>query len=388
MTNGDRSAFKRPKITNSNNAGHPTQPAIDIKRIRRSLLRWYKKHLRALPWRDEPTPYRVWISEIMLQQTQVKTVIPYYDRFLKRFPDIESLANAPEEDVLALWSGLGYYSRARNLHKAAILIVSEHGKFPADFETILALPGIGRYTAGAICSIAFNQPHPVVDGNIQRVISRLKALRARPPAGFFWSLMAEWIPERAPSAFNQAMMELGATVCLPVQPCCAGCPVEKVCEARALGIQNAIPVARARQAIRRISIVVLVLERNGKILLTSRHKLHIVPGKWGLPCRQIDKDEPPEHAASELSRRITGRNIHLIPCAGISHSISRYRIRAFAFFGKSNSVSSSLRSGETIWMRGEQDRDLLTSSLYRKALQKWGAASLILPSRERRRPGE
>jgi len=380
MTGRNPSAFKCPKITSSNRTPHSAQMGIDIKKLQRNLICWYKKHLRALPWRDEPTPYRVWISEIMLQQTQVKTVIPYYDRFLKRFPDVESLANASEEDVLALWSGLGYYSRARNLHEAAKQIVRGHGKFPADFESILALPGIGRYTAGAICSIAFNQPHPVVDGNIQRVISRLKALRARPAAGFFWSLMTEWIPDRAPSAFNQAMMELGATVCLPARPRCAECPLASLCKARAQGVQDAIPCARVKKATRRISIVVLVLERSGKILLTSRHKLRLIPGKWGLPCRQIGKDESPDHAASELSRMVAGRNIPLIPYAHIRHSITHYRIEAFGYLGKLNTLSLSLPASEAIWMKGTQERDLLTSSLYRKTLQKRHDADSIRPS--------
>jgi len=377
MADVSGSAFKCSKITNSNRALHSNQPGIDIKRLQRNLLRWYQRHLRALPWRDKPTPYRVWISEIMLQQTQVKTVIPYYDRFLKRFPDVEALANASEEDVLALWSGLGYYNRARNLCKAAKRIVSEHGEFPADFESVLALPGIGRYTAGAICSIAFNQPYPVVDGNIQRVISRLKALRVRPPAGYFWRLMEKWLPERAPSAFNQAMMELGATVCLPSQPRCPGCPLKSLCEAQALGIQTAIPCARGRQADRRISIVVVIIERDGKILLTSRHKLSIIPGKWGLPCRQIDKDDSSEHIASELGRIVAGRKIPLIPFDGIRHSISNYRIRTFGYFGELNIVPLSLPPSEAIWMETTQEKNLLISSLYRKMLKRRPGAGSV-----------
>src|SRR5512145_3517829 len=203
-----------------------TQLKTNAKLLQRSLLRWYKKHSRALPWRDEPTPYRVWISEIMLQQTQVKTVIPYYNRFLERFPNVETLAKAREEDVLALWAGLGYYSRARNLHKSAALIVHRYGHFPADFDTILALPGIGRYTAGAICSIAFNQPKPILDGNVMRVLARLYGVagdpRAARPNARLWKLAEDLVlraaktrQPRACSHLNQSLMELGALVCTP-----------------------------------------------------------------------------------------------------------------------------------------------------------------------------
>jgi A/G-specific adenine glycosylase len=185
------------------------------------LLHWYGRHKRELPWRSNPAPYRVWVSEIMLQQTQAKTVLPYYDRFFKRFPDIQSLARASEQEVLALWAGLGYYGRARNLHRAARQIVDDHGGvFPDKLEEILMLPGIGRYTAGAICSIAFNRPLPIVDGNVRRVIRRLHGIGRRIPESHFWNQASAWVPEGKTSAFNQAVMELGALVCLPHRPLC------------------------------------------------------------------------------------------------------------------------------------------------------------------------
>src|SRR5512145_751548 len=332
-----------------------TQLKTNAKLLQRSLLRWYKKHSRALPWRDEPTPYRVWISEIMLQQTQVKTVIPYYNRFLERFPNVETLAKAREEDVLALWAGLGYYSRARNLHKSAALIVHRYGHFPADFDTILALPGIGRYTAGAICSIAFNQPKPVVDGNIRRVISRLHALRKHPPSGYFWNQMTEWIPAKEPSAFNQAMMELGATICLPLQPRWCDCPLESLCQGQRLGIQNDIPSARAQQPIRHVSIVMLILAWKEKILLTSEHKLSFIPGEWGLPCRQIATGESPESAAFKFGSMIAGRRLSLFQAAEIRHSISNYRIRAFAFCGKLDRLHRPPPTDEAIWVSRKKE---------------------------------
>ena len=337
-----------------------------------SLLRWYGKHRRALPWRDNPTPYRVWISEIMLQQTQVKTVIPYFSRFLEQFPDLKSLADASERDVLALWSGLGYYSRARNLHRTARLIVERHGEFPEDFKDILALPGIGRYTAGAISSIAFSQAQPVVDGNIQRVVTRLKAIRKRPAAGHFWDQMSAWLPAGKSSAFNQAMMELGAIVCLPSQPLCPRCPVERHCEARRLGIQNEIPAVRLKRQIKRVSIAVLVLERNGKILLTSALRLPFIPGTWGLPCRQIRKSESSEDAAAGLCSEILGRTIPLRPASKTSHSISNRRIAAFGFLGTlDRAIQPPQGTDNFCWMSRHQESELLTSSLFRKILQKF-----------------
>lgn len=345
-------------------------------RFQRNLLRWYEKHRRALPWRDNPTPYRVWISEIMLQQTQVKTVIPYYDRFLKRFPDIGILAKAREREVLALWSGLGYYGRAGNLHKAARLIVKKYGEFPEEYKDILALPGIGRYTAGAISSLAFNQARPVVDGNIQRVIARLKRIIKRSSASFFWNQMSEWLPEGKSSSFNQAMMELGAVVCVPIQPQCAKCPVESFCEARRLGIQDRIPGARAKQAYKKIRIAILILELKDRILLTSVHKPPIIPGKWGLPSRQIMKGESLEDVASKLTRKMLGRTIPLTPISKISHSISCYRITAYGFFGKMDRPAARLlKSNNFRWVHSHQSGELFTSSLFRKVMQKCSETS-------------
>jgi len=260
---------------------------MEVRKLRQNLLRWYRRYRRPLPWRDTPTPYRVWISEIMLQQTQAKTAIPYYSRFLERFPDVESLAGALEHDVMELWSGLGYYSRARNLHRAAKLIIEKYGEFPRDFPEILALPGIGRYTAGAICSLAFNQAQPVVDGNVRRVITRLEGIRSGAREAFFWDRMSAWIPEKQPSDFNQAVMELGAMVCVPSHPLCSRCPVEGLCEARRLGIQEAIPAVRTRRAAQQTPVVLLILEAKNRILLTSLQKLAIVPGQWGLPCSRF-----------------------------------------------------------------------------------------------------
>jgi A/G-specific adenine glycosylase len=306
----------------------------------------------------------------MLQQTQVKTAIPYYHRFLQRFPDIPSLAEAQEQEVLELWSGLGYYRRARNLHRAARLILERHGEFPQEYKDILALPGIGRYTAGAICSIAFNQAQPIVDGNIQRVISRLHAIRNAPVVSYFWTQMSALVPQTRASSFNQAMMELGATLCLPNQPLCLQCPVRSLCDAFSLGLQSEIPAIKTKQPSKHIALAVLVLEWEGKILLTSRHKPQFIPGKWGLPCLQISSGQSSEGAAKLLCREIVGRTLSLDHSAKISHSITNYRITALGFLGcLSIPIKQMNKTGDFCWLDRQQDRRLLTSSLFRKILQ-------------------
>ncbi len=215
-----------------------------IAAIVKNLLEWFSKDARDLPWRRTRDPYAIWVSEIMLQQTQVKTVLPYWERWMRRLPDVAALANAHADELHKLWEGLGYYTRVRNLQSAARVIVAQHGtQFPERFEAVLALPGIGRYTAGAICSIAFNQPTPLLDGNVMRVLTRLFGIaenpRAQPTNEFLWSLAGELVRRaeteaqpRACSALNQSLMELGALICTPRQPRCEICPVARLCLAR------------------------------------------------------------------------------------------------------------------------------------------------------------
>ncbi|MBN1569044.1 MAG: A/G-specific adenine glycosylase [Acidobacteria bacterium] len=340
-------------------------------KFQRSLLKWYRRHHRKLPWRDNPTPYRVWISEIMLQQTQVQTVIPYYNRFLNRFPDIKSLAEAEEGEVLALWAGLGYYSRARNLHRAARLMIERRGGFPEKYEEVLALPGIGPYTAGAICSLAFNQPRPVVDGNIRRVITRLKGITKYSAKSLFWDQMSAWIPDAKSSFFNQAMMELGATICMPFHPRCRQCPVEGFCEARRLGMENKIPAVQRRQETRRIRIAILVLQHEGRLLVTDGHMPDFIPGRWGFPCQQIQEGKSPKDVASIMCRKMLGRKIPLAASPKISHSITRYRIEGYGFFGRLDDSGKTLqKAGALRWVDIGRLGSLLISSLFKKAVQK------------------
>jgi A/G-specific adenine glycosylase len=249
--------------------------AAELKKFRAELLNWFATYQRNLPWRRDCDPYRIWISEIMLQQTRVAAVIPYFEKFCARFPDVRTLAEAEEAEVLRMWSGLGYYSRARNLQAAAQQIVREHsGTFPATEDDIRALRGIGKYTTNAILSIAFGKKHAVVEGNVARVVARLEADRGDLREGPRWELLQRTadrlLSPEAPGNWNQAMMELGATICTPRSPQCLLCPVARFCRARKLGIQELIPEKRKKRATVGVLLAaaVLVDDRNRCILLS------------------------------------------------------------------------------------------------------------------------
>lgn len=257
--------------------------------LRRDLLAWYGRAKRDLPWRKNTDPYRVWVSEIMLQQTTVAAVTPKYEAFLNRFPSLASLASSAEDEVLKHWAGLGYYSRARNLRRAALSVVADHGgEFPSSFDAVLDLPGIGRYTAGAILSIAFAKPFPLVDGNVIRVFSRLFGMkgRAKDPAFVkkMWPLAERLMPSKNPGDWNQALMELGATVCTPDSPSCGACPVSKHCVAFKKGLQDKLPVPEAARKPVPVKWTCLWIEKDGKILLWRRSdKERLLKNLWGLP---------------------------------------------------------------------------------------------------------
>jgi A/G-specific adenine glycosylase len=261
--------------------GHDTARIADSsgrQRFRRRLLNWFDRHKRDLPWRQNCDPYRVWLSEVMLQQTRVAAVIDHYERFLRRFPTIKKLASARESSVLAAWSGLGYYRRARMLHAAAKQIVKQHGgKLAGSAESLRALPGIGRYTAAAIASIAFGEPAAVVDGNVERVLRRV---HGKDLAGEgLWCAAGELLDRRHPGDFNQAMMELGATICLPRQPQCLLCPVSALCATRGELQRSEKP---ARQKVREIRYAFDC--RDGSIFLVKRPKnATLMPGMWEFP---------------------------------------------------------------------------------------------------------
>jgi A/G-specific adenine glycosylase len=273
----------------------------DVVGLRRRILAWYQKHKRDLPWRRTRDPYRVWISEIMLQQTRVAAVIPYFERFLERFPSVAALASAPEQELLAAWAGLGYYSRARNLQRAAQKI-RELGSFPREYSSIRSLPGVGDYTAAAIASIAFDLPHAVLDGNVVRVLSRFTGERGNvdsvPVRNRLRSVAERMLDPKRSAQFNQALMELGALVCLPKQPHCTECPVAGQCVAHGMGTENELPVKSAPKGSTRVEKNLLVIERGGKILFWQRPKENRrLAGFWELP-------EPGQVAAAKLGSSI------------------------------------------------------------------------------------
>lgn len=262
----------------------------DPEQFAAQIIDWYRKHGRQdLPWQQNPTPYRVWVSEIMLQQTQVTTVIPYYERFMQRFPELRQLAEADQDTVLHHWSGLGYYARARNLHRAARLVRDEHdGRFPTTLAALMELPGIGRSTAGAILSLALEQSHPILDGNVKRVLSRCFAVSGWPGRSEvlkrLWSLSERLTPSQQSRPYNQAMMDLGATVCRRSKPLCDRCPLMPQCRARAEGDPVAYPHARPRASLpSRAVIMLLVHDGRGRLLLESRPQHGLWGGLWGLP---------------------------------------------------------------------------------------------------------
>ena len=276
------------------------------------LTRWYDGARRDLPWRRTKDPYRILVSEVMLQQTRAQAVIPYYEKFLERFPSAAELAGASEPELLRYWSGLGYYQRARNLQKAARRIV-EQGAFPQEYESILELPGVGAYTAAAVASIAFGLRHAVVDGNVLRVIARhtgdASDIGAASTKLRFESVARKLLGRGDPGRFNQAMMELGATVCLPRNPLCLLCPVAADCEARQQGSQSQLPVKSKRARTVRIAATLLVVERAGRILLHQRTpESRRMPGFWELPSAE----QLPEATAQETvgSFRHTITNHH------------------------------------------------------------------------------
>jgi len=290
------------------------------------LLSWYDRCGRTLPFRGTKDPYRIWISEIMLQQTRTETVGDYYQRFLEKFPDVFALADSDEQDVLKMWEGLGYYSRARNLHKAAKIIAADyHGIFPADYEKLLALPGVGEYTAAAIASIAFDLPCPAMDGNLTRVFSRVHGVRedvSQPSIKKkLLALAKNDMPQSRCGDFNQALMDLGATICTPGTPECEKCPLRTLCNAFAAGDQDMLPVKSASKPPREVKAAVAVVTCRGKTLLLQR-KEALLKGLWVFPMTE-EGDTP---AAMEKKLRQLGVRASFSGHLGDARHIFTHRI--------------------------------------------------------------
>jgi A/G-specific adenine glycosylase len=269
---------------------------IEIQSLRKALMDWYLVNQRDLPWRKASNPYPIWVSEVMLQQTQVTTVLPYYHEFLKRFPSLNRLARANLQEVLKAWEGMGYYARARNLHKAAGVVISRHkGIIPQSWQDFRKLPGVGDYIAAAVLSIAFSKSYPVVDGNVKRVLSRLLVMQEpvnqSPPKKTFQQTAAELLDAKRPGTFNQAIMELGAMVCKPRNPLCKTCPVQTWCLAYQTGRTSEFPKKLKKQAVPQYQITVGVVFKNGRVLITRRKPEGLLGGLWEFPGGKIKKAE-------------------------------------------------------------------------------------------------
>jgi A/G-specific adenine glycosylase len=313
----------------------PEDFPFDPKDVAKRLLAWYVKSGRELPWRQTRDPYRIWLSEIMLQQTTVTAVIPYFEAFLKRFPDLNSLVAATVEEVVEQWAGLGYYRRARNLHAAAVKVVAEFGgRFPADLGALQGLPGIGRSTAGAILSIAFDQATPILDANVRRVLCRLFALQEPPRSSsadrrlWFWA--EALTPAGQPHNYAQAIMDLGATVCLPKCPKCNECPLAKLCQAKLFGLTEKLPLATPKKSVPTVQQVALALRKDGQWLIRRRSLDGMLGGLWEFPTRVVLPGENHTDAARRLAGELSAKLVS-DEVGEVRHVYSHFRLELRLF---------------------------------------------------------
>jgi len=342
--------------------------------IGRALLGWYAQHRRELPWRKSQDPYAVWVSEMMLQQTQVRTVIPYFRSWMERFPDVKALANADESDVLHAWQGLGYYSRARNLRRAAQEMLRVHdGRVPEQVSELLALPGIGPYSAGAIASIAYGHAEPLVDGNVIRVLSRLFALRGDPNKAplkaELWARARALVPADAPGDFNQALMELGATVCTPRSPRCEACPVAVHCEALARDLVDVLPALPTRAKATPVHVVAAIASRGTRVLVTKlRPDAPRWAGMWLFPNAEVGANEAPEAAVARallgaVGLRGQAKGLFRV----VRHTVTRFRITLDAYRTTApGGVAKALTVSECAWKEPHELRDLAMPKAHRQ----------------------
>ncbi|GAB4544872.1 MAG: A/G-specific adenine glycosylase [Anaerolineales bacterium] len=303
--------------------------------LSRLLLAWYRRHGRVLPWRNHPDPYAVWVSEIMLQQTRVEAALPYFEKWMRLFPTTQALANADEREVLSAWEGLGYYSRARNLHKAAKIVCEQfNGELPRNLDDLRRLPGIGRYTVGAIASMAFGMDEPTLDGNLRRVFSRLFDVTepADSPAGekILWELAAQNLPKGKAGDYNQALMDLGATLCLPKNPRCLLCPLSALCLARQRGTQAARPLLKPKKKTPHVLQAAAVILRRGRVLLAQRSSDGLLGGMWQFPAAQVESDSPEE--ARRALAAAYGLDVKIQKKLGvIRHAYTHFTVDEYVF---------------------------------------------------------
>ncbi len=352
--------------------------------LREALLRWFEREARPLPWRRDRTPYRVWVAEVMLQQTQAETVKRYYADFLRRFPTVEALAAAPPEAVLKAWEGMGYYRRARLLHRAAQQIVAEHGgALPQKAEALRRLPGIGRYTAGAVASLAFGQPVPAVDGNVRRVMARLLALPA-PSTGEVERAVAELLPADRPGDFNEAVMELGATICRPRSPECRRCPWRPFCRAHRQGAPERYPAPKGRPPLPHYEVAAAALIESGRVLLAQRRPEDMLGGLWEFPG---GKREAGESLKAALRRELQEEMAIQIEVGEalltLEHAYTHFRITLTAF--RCRRVAGEVRCLECADFRWA---DAATLSAVPMAATDRRIAQVVAPLLEDGLPGE
>ncbi|MCJ7735148.1 MAG: A/G-specific adenine glycosylase [Anaerolineales bacterium] len=311
----------------------------DIKiKITQNLRTWYRGNARDIPWRKTHDPYLIWVSEIMLQQTRVETVIPYYQRWQKQLPTLNSLAEADQDLVLNLWEGLGYYKRALNMHKTAQILLSQYeGKLPRDVKSLQNLPGIGRYSAGAISSIAYNLPAPIVDGNIRRIFTRIfninTPIQSTETEKVLWQIALDILPDDNAREFNQALMELGALICLPKNPLCTQCPVKNTCRANDLNLQSELPVRKEKPPLPHLLVTAAIIKNNGKVLLAKRPPEGLLGGMWEYPGgKQEFNETPPETLSREIQEELNIK-IQVGKLFGIyHHAYTHYKITLNAYY--------------------------------------------------------
>jgi len=374
----------------SSRSPQPDRAPSSPVRLARSLLAWYERAARPLPWRETRDPYAIWVSEIMLQQTQVKTVIPYWQRWMRALPTVAALARAREDRILKLWEGLGYYRRARLMQQAARCIVEEHeGVFPDTPESVLALPGIGRYTAGAICSIAYNLPTPIVDGNVLRVLTRVIGIEGNPKARAVQDQLWDWaqrlvtaasrLPASRPGIpvrpaylntfgscgnLNQALMELGALVCTPASPRCSECPLKGACFAYQHERQSSLPAQPPRATATTLQHAALVLTRGSNHFVRQRPEGVVNAGLWEFPTMELDRGRGVKEmaAAHGLDRRAVTRWMV------VRHSITRYRITLTAYRGEPSGKAPA-ENGQGRWVTARQLARLPFTGAHRKLVE-------------------
>ena len=306
-------------------------------RMAEALVAWYRAHRRDLPWRGA-TPYAIWVSEIMLQQTQVATAIPFFVKFMERFPTVAALADAPLEEMLRYWAGLGYYARARNLHRAAQMVQERFGgELPQTAEEIESLPGIGRYTSGAILSIAFQSPRPLVDANVIRVLSRVFGLRGDPKStanqAALWSLAEQLVPQDRPGDFNQGLMELGALLCSPADPKCERCPLLSDCVAGNSPDPSALPeFPLGRAAVTVTHSAALIRDASGRVLIVQRPPHGLWGGLWEFPRVVCGSGETPAEGAARAAREVVGLEVEIgVKVGSVKHGVTHHRITLYGF---------------------------------------------------------